>query len=154
MCLIVDASSSHCLVPKNKSALGNAILKGFLRSEIRWATGGKNLAELSKITEVRTLIDQFVKSGDAFLYKDGALEAETKKVEKKPELRSNDAHNLALAILSGAHVLVTGDDLLAQDFRDSRVVPSRANCRKTVLRDDTHCDHLRRTNCCKCVPPQ
>lgn len=153
MCLIVDASSSHCLVPANNNALGTALLKKFLRGEVKWATGGKNLAELSKLNEVRTLVEQLIRSGDAFRYSNDKLDAETKRVEKNSEVQSNDAHNIALAIVSGAHVLVTGDDALAADFRNSRVVPSRANCRKTVVRDDTHCDNLRRAACCKCLPP-
>ena len=63
------------------------------------------------------------KAGRARLIPEENLRGELRRLESSSRLRSDDAHVLALACVSGARLLYTGDRALMDDFRDPEIVP-------------------------------
>lgn len=63
------------------------------------------------------------KAGRAKLIPATSIRGEVRRLESWNRLRSDDAHVLALARVSGARLLYTGDKALMDDFRDPEIVP-------------------------------
>jgi predicted nucleic acid-binding protein len=96
------------------------------------ATGGKNLYELAIVSKIGAFVQQLLKAGRALAVDGSDLQKCEAKVILMP-LRSNDAHVIALAIVSGARLLYSRDSALIQDFKDKRFVKKpRGKCYLSV----------------------
>jgi len=97
------------------------------------ATGGNNLYELAIVSKVGLFIQQLVKAGRAFTVDSDELQkCEAKIVLMTP--RSNDAHVIALALVSGARILLySRNTALIRDFKDRKFLTQpRGKCYLSV----------------------
>lgn len=95
---------------------GTLALGGELRNEL--SDNGRNLGFMNAYRQLR--LDGRVKEE----VPDGEVDTETSALKRQRVCRSNDAHVLALARLSGARLLFSNDRALQEDFKDSRIVNS------------------------------
>ena len=122
MCAIVDANvaSRFFSVPPDPELLplwewindGRGVL----------VVGGRLLTELFKIRDAANAIQEWQRVGRAAVLDADAVEAETRAVEKTGLCVSNDEHVIALARVSGARLLCSGDNNLRKDFRNPELI--------------------------------
>ncbi len=62
------------------------------------------------------------RAGHAQFFPEEEIKNEARKLRKNKDLLSNDRHVLALARISGARILYTGDQDLMKDFTNKRVI--------------------------------
>lgn len=124
MCAIVDANvapevfgDSH---PVNEA--GRGFFSWLNAGKGKLIVGGKLRNELGAIRRFREWAAQAVQAGIVQSVDDAAVNEEARKLESGKALRSNDAHIIVLARVSGARLLYSNDDLLQQDFTDHRLV--------------------------------
>lgn len=86
-----------------------------------YTTGGKFDREMTD--KVLDWLSEREKAGRAKLIPAASIQGEVRRLESWNRLRSDDAHVLALARVSGARLLYTGDKALMDDFRDPEIVP-------------------------------
>src|SRR5262249_30178290 len=92
------------------------------------ATGGKNLKELAVLSRIATFVRELIRAGRAHIVDSSELGKWEKHAASLP-LRSNDAHIIGLAMVSGARVLYSRDNALMQDFKDRRFITKpRGKC--------------------------
>lgn len=120
MCIIVDANCAGDLVAQPigdmaKELLNHLLLKGQL------AHGGKLTEELTK-TKFERLLKELARGGRAKSYSRDIIQAEERKLVGDRACCSNDSHIIALAIVSGARVVVSRDQKLAEDFTNPRLL--------------------------------
>ena len=126
MCAIVDANARDQVFGDAQSEAGKffldwllkpkggtLVLGGKLRSEL--SDGGRNRNFMRVYGQLR--LDGRVKD-----IPDGDVETETAALEAVRICRSDDAHVLALARLSGARLLYTNDQDLQDDFNNPQIV--------------------------------
>ena len=90
------------------------------KGRLVYSTGGRFASELGEPAK-RRLADYFRKGIAKRIPHDGFRDDE-RHLEETGNLRSNDAHILALARQSGARLLYTGDHDLMKDFKDRKVL--------------------------------
>ena len=116
---------------------------GRLRSEL--SDCGRNQSFLRAYNQLRL-------NGRVRDITDSVVDAETETLAASQVCRSNDAHVLALARMSGARLLYTNDQALQQDFGDPQIVANpRGRVYTTRLRSDvrpTHRNLLERADLC------
>ena len=126
MCAIVDANVRDQVFGGGQTDAGKFFLDWLLRpGGGTLALGGKLRNELSdngRNLRFMNTYRQLRLDGRVQEIPDGQVEAETMVVEALPTYRSNDAHVLALARLSGARLLFANDRDLCDDFKDRRIV--------------------------------
>lgn len=124
MFLIIDNNVTHCCVaPKDEDGL--AIIE-WVRTHGKIVAGGGLLREYvhpdrGNMRFVR-LFNALAAAGRAVRWQDGDIDARTNILIASGELRSNDAHVIALAQVSGARALWSRDQDLRQDFRNPAVI--------------------------------
>ena len=79
--------------------------------------GGKLRAELADNQNFRVWLSQAVQAGQARIFNDSMVESATSDVLAEGVCQSNDPHVIALARISGVHLLYTNDGLLQRDFK-------------------------------------
>jgi predicted nucleic acid-binding protein len=120
MCLIVDAN-----VAAQFLAQPNPVTQWLLgeRGNPRLVAAGKLRAELARHDGVRQLLVQLERAGRLRPIDPAQLRQKELGLHKSRACRSNDAHVLALAIVSGARTLATLDNALAEDFKNPKIIP-------------------------------
>ena len=120
MCLILDTNKyGDFLNPKNENMKP---VKAWLENrggKMVYSPTSKMKAELNKsMPEMRKRIDYYIQEGIAIEIDKNRVEKEK---EKLTDLKSDDPHIIALAIVSGAKLLVSSDRKLHKDFKGSKV---------------------------------
>ena len=95
-----------------------------LRHVVEWITtkgclvvGGKLREELAKINKFKVWMTQLKRAGRLEEVDDDEVDTEADRLAASPGLlKSNDAHVVALALVSGVRVVCTEDELLMNDF--------------------------------------
>lgn len=121
MCIIIDANLAHKflnagdedVVPLREWLIAG---KGVI------ATGGKNKSELQNCS-FRGVLQQFLLAGRVREFSATKIARKQGSLEALKELKSNDAHVLALAIVSGSRLLFSADFDLQQDFKCGKYIP-------------------------------
>ncbi len=113
---------------------------------IAYSTYGKLRDELTGPKKAK--FQEMSRSGRAVLIDPEKIGLEQERLERIGNYRSNDVHILALANVSGARVLYTGDDALMDDFRNGRIIN---NPRGKIYSGANNKDLLR-ANLCKRTP--
>jgi hypothetical protein len=118
MCAIIDANCAGDLMkaPPTKKA---KVLIEWLRKKGHLAVGGKLAAELAR-TPLAVLLLELDKVRRLAKYPHASLEMA--EAGLKTKCISNDSHIIALALISGARVLVSEDQDLWNDFRNPQVL--------------------------------
>ena len=154
MCAIIDNNVRHEVFGNSdvQTEAGEYFLKWLESRGGRLVVGGKLLEELSDYTGFGTWLRRALALGRAIRVSDADVDAETANLQSRNICRSNDAHVLALAIVSGARLLFTNDQALQEDFTNPQIVSGpRGRVFTTRVRQDfsnTHRSLLNRTDLC------
>lgn len=127
MCLIVDVNRVSVMFGDPRDNDVKPIWKWLLLGDGCLVYGGHLRAELARSKRGWTQLVQLKRAGRAIDWEEtaaGCVEKETAALVKMNVCRSNDAHIVALARVSGARVLFTEDQRAMDDFKDLRLVPA------------------------------
>lgn len=144
MCIIIDTSAVSKMRVQGEFR-ANPVLKRLQNREFKLAIGGKLTEELLG-TRLRNLLVEMVKSKIACDYKSSVINIETQKVKDLNLCKSNDAHVIALARISGVRILYADDGDLHADFKNTELVPKP---RGRIYQDEGHRHLLNKCPPCK-----
>ncbi len=96
-----------------------------------YSDAGEYSDELKKSRKTLELFIAYRRQGSATLIRGSGIEAAKGQITGR-ELRSNDAHIIALARASEAMVLCTDDELLKRDFLNKDLLPNVGNDARAV----------------------
>ena len=122
MCAILDNNVAHQVFGSSRPLAGEAFFNWLNSGRGQLAVGGKLRYELSTSNEFIKWLQQALLSGQASDYNDDKVEEKTEELKNSGSCRSNDAHVVALAQVSGARLLFTNDDDLRKDFADKNLI--------------------------------
>ena len=154
MCAIIDNNVRHEVFGTDdvRTAAGRFLLEWIESGKGKLVIGGKLRQELSDYGRFLEWLPQARRAGHVILVGDDAVDAETTALQARNVCRSNDAHVLALAQVSGARLLFTNDQDLNKDFKNSRILGGvRGRVYTTLQRQDVRKSHrnlLNRTDLC------
>ena len=154
MCAIIDNNVRHEVFGAEdvQTEAGQYFLQWLNFRKGQLVVGGKLLDELSEYGGFRNWLGQALQSGAAIQFPNEIVDTETANLQSRNVCKSNDAHVLALAIVSGARLLFTNDQNLRDDFRNPQVIGGlRGRIYTTLQRKDvrkSHRDLLNRTDLC------
>lgn len=145
MCIIIDSDrlSAFLAHPLNENA---APIHNWLNGtgKLVYSTGDAFSRELSD--NAKTRLKDLNQRGRAEYVPDDVVSDMAIKLRRNDSvhIKSNDHHVLALAIVSGARLLYTGDNDLMADFKNKKIVD---NPRGSIYSDRRHSDLLKRKAC-------
>jgi hypothetical protein len=142
MCLIVDANTVHKVFPVASTAYA-PIERAVKTGRAKLFYGGGFAREYSQIAWFRRFLRTLDQKGSAQIVPDATVDAAEEALLERNCCRSNDAHVLALALVSGARLLCSEDHELCDDFKDGQIIPSP---RGSIYRNPGHV-HLIRKHC-------
>jgi hypothetical protein len=121
VCLIVDANVASRFLAKP-----GAIIDWLFgdRGNPRLVAAGKLRDELAKLNEVRHLLFRLDQAGRLRSADSHRLQTEEARLHRANRCMSDDHHVLALALVTGARTLATGDGALARDFKNRQIIPA------------------------------
>lgn len=133
MCIIIDTNAVHEVFQISPSAdrerstgdleAGRMVLNWLVKGKGSLAAEGKLLKEIEKSGPfARDWIDQLTLSGKLVNPDKIEVEAAEKRLIQNDACKSNDAHVIALAQVSGARLLYSKDRLLQQDFKNNALI--------------------------------
>lgn len=149
MCLIIDTNVVARMLDVNDPT-GRTILSWLLHHGGLLAEGGLLSHELSMAGAATQTLRTLRQAGRVFDASTHDPEAFQAALDRYSALcRSNDAHVLAVAHVSGARTLATNDQALTDDFKDPKLLsPPRGR----VLHDQTHGHLLKHDVGCRRPP--
>lgn len=154
MCAIIDNNVRHEAfgAPEAQTAAGQFFLAWVDSGKGRLVVGGKLLEELSEYWNFSRWFRRARRSGQVLRVSDDAVNAETAALESRRICKSDDAHVLALARVSGARLLFTNDQALQEDFGNRDIIQEpRGRVYTTRIHQEvgrTHRNLLNRTDLC------
>ncbi len=124
MCSIVDANVAHEAFgdARQRNEAGRRFFDWLSAGEGKLVLGGKLSNELGAIRNFREWAAQAVQAGIVQSVDDAAVNEEARELESRNAMRSDDAHIIALARISGARLLYSNDQRLQEDFTDYRLI--------------------------------
>lgn len=149
MCLTIDTNVVSRMLDLNDPT-GNLVLTWLLYRGGMLAEGGMLSHELNMAGAATQTLRQLRQAGrvfDASRHDPRAFQVALDRYSAK--CRSNDAHVLAVAHVSGARTLATNDQPLTDDFKNPRLLPPP---RGRVLHDETHGHLLKHDVGCRRPP--
>ena len=124
MCAIVDADVAHqafgALDQTNEA--GRRFFDWLNSGRGKLVIGGKLRRELRRSRNFSEWAAQAAQAGILLSVDDATVCEMARALESGSALRSNDAHIIALARISGARLLYSNDQRLQEDFNDHRLV--------------------------------
>lgn len=124
MCIIIDANMfSNFINPKKEDMepVRNWINKQ--NGKLVYSPAEKFESELKRHQKMNRQIREYSKRGKLTLINPEEVTSRMRKLEKERKLKSNDAHIIALAQVSGATLLASEDKKLQADFKNSEFIP-------------------------------
>lgn len=145
MCLIIDANKLAVTFSEPRSEPAKPILEWLFKKDGCLVYGGTKMAkEIERVGEARRSLLELVRAGRARKCDDARVDAEQATVAHL--CRSDDSHVIALARVSGARVLYSGDENLHCDFKNRALVDKP---RGKVYQTSAHLRSLRHSRACK-----
>lgn len=154
MCAIIDNNVRHEAFgePTVQTAAGKFFVEWVNSGKGQLVVGGKLLEELSEYWNFSRWFRRARRTGQVIRVSDDAVAAETANLESRRICKSNDAHVLALARVSGARLLFTNDQDLQEDFGNRAIIQEpRGRVYTTQVHQEissTHRSLLNRTDLC------
>ena len=154
MCAIIDNNVRHEVfgAPDVQTAAGQFFFTWVDSGKGKLVVGGKLLEELSGYGNFNRWFRQARRIGQAVRIPDDEVAAETAALEARRVCRSDDAHALALARVSGARLLFSNDRDLQDDFGNREIIHDpRGRVYTTQMHKEvikTHKNLLNRTDLC------
>lgn len=144
MCLIIDNCAIGDLLAQKPSKGATMIIDWLTSKGGMIVIGGKLTKELMKSNKPRRFIRSLRQAGRVIIIKDDLLDEDLKRL-KKHNLKSNDSHVIALARVSGARTLNTGDRNLEIDFKNTKLINKPKG---TIFKNHNHKALLKHTHSC------
>ena len=154
MCAIVDNNVRHQVFggKDTQTPAGEFFLNWLDSRKGKLVVGGKLLEELSEYGNFINWLQQALQAGNAISIDDSTVVAETAALASRSICKSDDAHVLALARVSGARLLFTNDQDLQDDFGNREIIRDpRGRVYTTRIHQEvsgTHQNLLNRTDLC------
>lgn len=149
MCLIIDACVMSAMLDPTDPA-GKQVLRWLLRGDGILAEGGQLTVEANRVGVTLATLTELRRAGRVFDASTHDPPGFATALDRySTACRSNDAHVLAVAHVSGARTLATNDQALTDDFKDPKLLPRP---RGRVLHDATHGHLLTHTAGCRRPP--
>ena len=145
MCIIIETNCVADVFREPTSPAFEPIFKWIIDKGGVLVTGGDNQREIFNVGSARITILNWFRLGRAHIIPD--VDSKATSLSFDPNIRSNDFHVLALALLSGARVLCsTGDGDLCRDFKNIKVIPRP---RGRIYRNASHRKLLAHSSSCR-----
>lgn len=122
MCIIVDVNMAESILLKGDAQLAGPVFTWLLKRGGRVVTGGKLARELAGNRRILPVLAELRRAGRLRVENEARVDAEELSVSETGLCRSNDAHVVALARVSGARTLCTNDHALMADFRRATLI--------------------------------
>ncbi len=122
MCAILDNSVRDQVFGSNCPPAGQAFFNWLNSGKGLLVVGGKLLEELDGNQKFQTWRQQAILAGRVHFYDEGKVDERTEELKNSGSCRSDDAHVVALAQVSGARLLFTNDDDLKEDFSNKKLI--------------------------------
>lgn len=154
MCAIIDASVVRNLFGDYPTDAGRRFLHWVMAGPNRLAIGGHLHDEMKRVPNARTWLYTTVGRGSVYRIREDKVTKRQHCLEKTGQLRSNDAHVIALAQVSGARLLYSNDRKLNEDFQNRNIINCPLGHVYTTIGDNngaytpTHGLLLNRTDLC------
>ena len=145
MCVIVDANEASPFFQRPVSSIHAPVVRWITERDGRLVYGGKLKAELLRVADARRLVLAWSAAGRALDVDAEAVVAVEQQIERSGLCRSNDAHVIGLALVSGARVLCTQDTPLMEDFRNRELI---SGPRGNIYRSPDHAHLLKHSSSC------
>ena len=116
MCIIIDADVASNLQPPSSDA--KPVIDSIQKRKMLLVIGGKNTEELILNKKVGQWLAELYRSNMVRIILEPDIEREEHILLGLGQRQSNDDHILALARASGARLLFSRDNDLAQDFKN------------------------------------
>ncbi|MFM5954872.1 MAG: hypothetical protein ACKOPE_11315 [Novosphingobium sp.] len=130
MCLIIDANRVADFCDREKPYM--QLLWTWISRGGKIVSGGHLETELFRHGSMRDLVTQLSRSGQLKRY--SRAEIEPIQAHVSPGCRSDDPHVVALAIRSGADLVVTEDTALISDLKNAQLVGTR----RKIYKEDNY----------------
>lgn len=122
MCIIIDANRATVTFANPPDPDGKPVIDWVSGGKGKVVYGGQLTKELAKVASARHWLAEAKRGGRAQEIPSDRIEADMQSLVRGGLLRSDDAHILALARVSGARLLFTHDQDLIDDFKDPQVI--------------------------------
>ena len=142
MCLILDTDIVHKVFP-SPSVDFDPVHRALMGGRAKCVYGGGLTREYQQMVSFRRLLLRLDQQGIAQQFDDSKVDSEEKKLRGRAICQSNDAHILALAIVSKARLLCSEDEALGEDFTNPAILPKP---RGNIYKRAEH-EHLIRQHC-------
>ena len=109
---------------KPKTA-GEVFYEKVYQGKLKLVAGGQLLREPKNKRDpdkIHNLWRELIRAGLVKQYDDDTVNTQTRAIRKQGNYKSNDPHIIALAQVSGARLLYTGDENLQKDFKDKSLI--------------------------------
>ena len=138
MCAIIDNNVRHEVFgePSVQTAAGKFFVEWVNSGRGKLVVGGRLHAELAGYGNFNQWFRQALRLGNAISVPDAAVNAETAALESRRICKSDDAHVLALARVSGARLLFTNDLALRDDFKNRDIIGGTRGVIYSTLKND------------------
>ena len=123
MCAILDASITGELFRREREPIPDRFFR-WMNGPGRLVVGGKQWRELLKQKDAELWLRQGIAAGRVRKLDDHLVEAKTAELKRRPEVRSNDPHVLAVALIGKARLLYANDPALETDFTNTELIAS------------------------------
>lgn len=154
MCAIIDNNVRHEVFGAKdvQTGAGKLFFDRVNAGKVKLVVGGKLRDELSEYSNFKQWLQQALIAGLARESPNPAVNAETERLQSQNICKSDDAHVLALARVSGARLLFTNDQVLQSDFGNPQIIGGvRGRIYTTSVHQNvskTHRDLLNRADLC------
>ncbi len=122
MCAIIDANVVHEVFGSNRQSAGKKFFDWIDTGRGELVIGGKLTDELYDCEEFRLWAMEAERKGDLRVKRKEIVMKESKRISTYSNLRSDDPHIIALAVVSGARLLYSNDQDLHRDFKDKKLI--------------------------------
>ena len=121
MCAIVDTNVIS-EVMRGKTEAGIKFKDWLENKKGRLVVGGKHLEELLKDNGFKKWFIEMRRSSVVEQIRNELILKRQRNLDQRNDLKSNDSHVLALAIVGGARLLYTNDGNLKKDFSNNKII--------------------------------
>lgn len=126
MCAILDTNAAHEVFGGNAgqaTEAGKEFFEWLSCGKGNLVVGGQLGEELDRVPGFRKWAYQSKLQGKPLVkISDYRINDETKEIQKRHNLKSNDLHIIALAHASGARLLFSNDENLHKDFKNPAII--------------------------------
>ena len=122
MCAIVDNNVASEVFGRNPPEAGRHFRRWLSGRNGRLVVGGRLLEELRGSSDFREWFQRNELSGRLLQVSAEEVGRQEERITRSKLQTSDDEHVLALAVVSGARLLYTNDNLLMDDFRNRDII--------------------------------